>query len=345
MVIAQYIKEALIENGRVVVPGLGTFKTEYQPAYLKNNGSLILPPNAKVLFTDTIFSSDFDSLGDYMQSIQNRNRFDIEDDIQGFVKEIQSQLRQQERLVIQDFGTFIINKGGKLSFEAQEDTIFWADSFGLPKITAIPLVPITEDFDDEQKVVITPAPIKRDERKVLLWLMLIPMAVILFFGLYLLYDKDAYQKVSNMIQGDTQQIEPLSVSDDLPQLPEPVHLDELANSPTDTVVTSTKVNPITQEQPKSVEIPKITETKPKQMPSTSVVLPTKRYYIIVGSYSTTEKAKKAVSDYHKKGFSTAKVIETDKIRVSLADFNSKTEAEQNLPDYKKEVAGAWILNY
>ncbi|MCS7005013.1 MAG: SPOR domain-containing protein [Cytophagales bacterium] len=341
--IVEYIKDALIENGRVVVPALGTFKTEFQPAQLRNNGSLLLPPNAKVIFTDNIFSSDFDSLGDYIHSIEKkRNRLDIEEDIQNFVKEIQVRLREKEQFTIPDFGTFSVNKNGKLSFEPQEDTIFWAESFGLPKITTVPLFPISDEEEENGKVIITTAPIQRDEKKIILWILFVPFAVLLFFGLYLLYDKDAYQKVKLLIQGDIQTIEPLTPQENLPPLPETSSEEKDLNESISSSFQEKNVlepSDILKENTIDTLTNRSTITQNSSLPSN------KRFYIIVGSYTSLAKARSALVEFQKKGYANAQILQSDKIRISLADYATKTEAEQNLPIYKKEVPGAWILNY
>ncbi len=69
-----------------------------------------------------------------------------------------------------------------------------------------------------------------------------------------------------------------------------------------------------------------------------------RYYLIVASLSTMEKANLVLLEYQQKGFSSARIVTFDnKIRISLNDFDTYARAKKVKTDLGTEYQHVWIL--
>lgn len=90
----------------------------------------------------------------------------------------------------------------------------------------------------------------------------------------------------------------------------------------------------------------INEPDPKYTEPEVISSPTERFYIIIGSYSSLEEAKKLVKDYYDEGFKKAKIIsKDDKFRISLADYETKELADQSKKELPEKYKDAWIMEY
>ncbi|MBP6978774.1 MAG: SPOR domain-containing protein [Lentimicrobiaceae bacterium] len=69
-----------------------------------------------------------------------------------------------------------------------------------------------------------------------------------------------------------------------------------------------------------------------------------RYYLIIASLASMEKANQVLLEYHQKGFNKARIITFDhKIRISINDFGTYPEARQVRDDLGPEYRHVWIL--
>jgi len=69
-----------------------------------------------------------------------------------------------------------------------------------------------------------------------------------------------------------------------------------------------------------------------------------RYYLITASLSTREKANLVLKEYQEKGFNKTRIIMFDnKIRISINDFKTYTEAKQVKDDLGPGYQHVWIL--
>jgi len=73
---------------------------------------------------------------------------------------------------------------------------------------------------------------------------------------------------------------------------------------------------------------------------------TNRFYLIYGSFTSLEDAKKQASTYRDKGFKKAKVIVKDeKYRISLSDYSTKELADKAKKELPTVYKGAWVMAF
>ncbi len=71
-----------------------------------------------------------------------------------------------------------------------------------------------------------------------------------------------------------------------------------------------------------------------------------RYYLITASLTSMDKADQVLKEYHGKGFNKARIIIFDqKIRISINDFATYSEARQVKADLGQEFQHVWILEH
>ena len=116
------------------------------------------------------------------------------------------------------------------------------------------------------------------------------------------------------------------------------------SKPAEIKILNDTVKPKTVKEKKAIEIKK--EVKPVvKAPVVEQSEPDgKRFKIIISSQQPREKSQKLASEMISKGYPDAKVLKSgDKIRVSIAEFSSKSQADSALREIKKTFIDAWIL--
>jgi len=90
----------------------------------------------------------------------------------------------------------------------------------------------------------------------------------------------------------------------------------------------------------------VNEPIPKDTEPEVLSSPTERFYIIIGSYSSLEEAKKLVKDYIDEGFKKAIILsKDDKFRISLADYETKELADESKKELPEKYKDAWIMEF
>jgi hypothetical protein len=133
-----YIKELLLQNEGLVIPGFGGFVSEYEPASFDVNQNKFLPPTKKLLFkseysfNDTVFA-------EYIEKKENSNKDDATKKIDEFVSQIKNDLKKGAPFVITNVGTLTQSIKGEIHFEQDKNFNLLTDSFGLKSINIKPL--------------------------------------------------------------------------------------------------------------------------------------------------------------------------------------------------------------
>ena len=103
-ILSQIIKETVLEKGRVVIPGFGTFSTEPVPATFSTDGRILNPPTRIIKFTSNSLASGDELLNLFSSKLEEypeivRSRMD--DIINGITEDMDT----QQTVVFPGFGT------------------------------------------------------------------------------------------------------------------------------------------------------------------------------------------------------------------------------------------------
>ena len=92
MEITAYIKELLVENDYVIIPGLGAFVAGYKPAHTDDTQESILPPSKEVTFNRKLKNNDGLLVGT-IASEEGISRFDALKKVEEFRENIQYRIK------------------------------------------------------------------------------------------------------------------------------------------------------------------------------------------------------------------------------------------------------------
>jgi nucleoid DNA-binding protein len=136
LALSEYIKDQLLFNGRVTLPGLGSLELVKESARVK--GKKIIPPGTWIVFNSEHSKDD----GKLAQSLASAEEIDTEEARQKvleFIDEIVFCLNKGEAFVFEDLGRLFKDNDNTFQFEKNESFVIDFDSFGLESFELEPL--------------------------------------------------------------------------------------------------------------------------------------------------------------------------------------------------------------
>ncbi|NME69666.1 HU domain-containing protein [Flammeovirga aprica] len=319
--IADAIKNALLDWGVVVVPDLGTFWSEESGAEVSPSGNIIKPPHVTISFSKSEDDVEMYSLVVYISKTEDLDEDEVAIQVSMFVANLQQRLEDGETAPIGDLGYFIQDDSEEIIFRQRNESNITPESFGLPKITATPLMEDEiEEEEEEYSQFEEEAPAKRP-----IWLFIaIPVIIILTAGGYYFLKPSDEQPKEEITQEKVIEVEDNDV-------------EEVEEETTITQETKKEEPATTVEKTKEPEVA-VEEETPEVDASRNG-----NYHIVISSFGDQEKAELAVKQAEKKGFDHVGIIVSKgKFRVALKGFNSHQDAKTELPKAQSKFKGAWI---
>lgn len=131
--LSKMVKELILDNDRVALPGLGCFVAELVPSTFSDKGYTINPPYRRLYFRSKPDNGD-ELVKFYAQS--NNVSFEMADRIvTDFVAEMKSVLHLKKTVVFPGLGRLRATKENNVFFVADEDLDIYPDGFGLEPIS------------------------------------------------------------------------------------------------------------------------------------------------------------------------------------------------------------------
>ena len=131
--LSKMVKELILDNDRVVLPGLGCFVAEIVPSTFSDKGYTINPPYRRLYFRSKPDSGDelvkFYALSNNV-SVEMAERI-----VSDFVTELKSVLHLKKTVVFPGLGRLRATKENNIFFVADEDLDIYPDGFGLEPIS------------------------------------------------------------------------------------------------------------------------------------------------------------------------------------------------------------------
>ena len=127
------VKELILDDDKVVLPGLGCFVAEIVPAYFSDKGYTINPPYRKLYFRAR--PDEGEALIDFYAK-SNDVAYDVaEKIIKDFISELRSVLMAKKVVVFPGLGRLRATKENNIFFIADEDLDIYPEGFGLEPIS------------------------------------------------------------------------------------------------------------------------------------------------------------------------------------------------------------------
>ena len=131
--LSKMVKELILDNDRVVLPGLGCFVAEIVPSTFSDKGYTINPPYRRLYFRSK--PDEGDELVKFY-ALSNNVSFEIADRIiTDFVSELKSVLHLKKTVVFPGLGRLRATKENNVFFVADEDLDIYPDGFGLEPVS------------------------------------------------------------------------------------------------------------------------------------------------------------------------------------------------------------------
>ena len=131
--LSKMVKELILDNDRVVLPGLGCFVAETVPAYFSDKGYTINPPYRKLYFRAR--PDEGDALVRFYAKSNDLSYEVAEKIIRDFVAELKSVLHVKKAVVFPGLGRLRATKENNIFFIADEDLDIYPEGFGLEPIS------------------------------------------------------------------------------------------------------------------------------------------------------------------------------------------------------------------
>lgn len=354
--LARHIELLLRDNDCVILPGFGGFVAHSVPAYYVGEEGLYYPPSRSISFNAAITMNDGLLAQSYMKSYQvDYARANYMIDVA--VEQLIDILDEEGRVTLPRLGTITQDIHHSLQFVPEEAGINSPAHFGLSSfiIKELSLLQESNGGFHNHKSIITHSRrsidlhINKDAlhriistAAVLLLLLMVSLPVgnnhpTNIASLHLT-EIIAAPKVQ--IPETTSNKTTTANSDTLPS----ATLSFIEEEYTPTVVIP-EHNPVTEDST-ATTVENTIATAEVLQPTTVEAKPTKTYHIIVASLPNYRGADETLSQYINLGYSNVSIVERDdRVRISLAQFSDKDEANEYLKTLRQneKFQNAWLL--
>ncbi len=137
--ITQHISRLLLEHDCVIVPGLGGFVGNYQPAKIHPTSYIFNSPSKSIAFNVNLRNND----GLLLSSIIEEEKLSLqsaESELKSFVAQIQDALRDHKPVKLPGIGRLTVDIENNLQFIPDNSQNYLPDSYGLYTFVAQPVL-------------------------------------------------------------------------------------------------------------------------------------------------------------------------------------------------------------
>jgi CCDC81-like prokaryotic HU domain 2/CCDC81-like prokaryotic HU domain 1/SPOR domain len=324
--IKDYIKELLFTNQGVVIPGLGGFVSEYEPAAFDVSENKFLPPSKKITFKSD-YSFQDSLLIKFISKKENLDKEKAKKILDDFVKEIKSGLKKGDKIDFSEIGTLLQTAKGEIQFKQSAESNLLTESYGLKSVKTKPI--------KSNKISIkTTKPVKQKKsyKKHLIYGLSSIVVICLFAASW--FFTDGYKNFS-MIHPDKDT--EVSLSENKALLTTEKNLDSIARADS---IKALIVHSIDDNTVKKDAL--FYEAPEKQEPKTIY----SEFHIIAGSFKKIENAEEFASKIRDKGYSTEIIQSRENlIRIAIFSFTDESEALKKLYKLREtaDLNSVWIL--
>ena len=131
--LSKMVKELILDEDRVVLPGLGCFVAEVVPATFSDRGYTINPPYRRLYFRAR--PDEGDVLADFYARSNDVDKDVADRIIKDFVAELKTLLLTRKTVVFPGLGRLRATKENNIFFVANEDLDIYPAGFGLEPVS------------------------------------------------------------------------------------------------------------------------------------------------------------------------------------------------------------------
>ncbi len=149
--LSRLLKELLLVNDRVSLPGMGSFIAELAPSVFSDRATVIHPPYRRILFRTSEVWNDGLLENLYASEIVKEPE-SVKGEIEHFVREFKNNLNIEKSIRLPGFGTMRATDQKDYFFVADKDLFIYPDGYGLEPLNIRPLTKLglIELLDEEE---------------------------------------------------------------------------------------------------------------------------------------------------------------------------------------------------
>ena len=156
--LSKMVKELILVNDRVTLPGVGAFVAEMVPASFTDRGYTINPPYRRLVFRQGVAQEKDHLLADMYASANNIDREMAEKLLREFLKGMVEELRKRKMLVFTGLGRLRATRENNFFFICDENLDIFPEGMGLEAVSLKShSKPKELDFSEVDAVVNSPA--------------------------------------------------------------------------------------------------------------------------------------------------------------------------------------------
>jgi len=327
MDIFEYIKELIIKDQDVILPGFGGFISEYESAIFDVTENKFLPPTKNIQFKPE-YSFPDNTLVNLIAKRESISKNEASKILEDFLSDLRIRLNKENQIDIIDIGFLRKTEKGIIEFVQNKDINLLPDAYGLKSFTSNPLIEKSIKSSESGKK-------QTNWKKVGVYSFL--LVIILGIAGLAWYMSDGFTEFefisSNQEDNNIKGITDSGINKSA------IYLDSIAKSD------SIKANINNSIDVATIKKDALFYTEQKSIPEEPKTQYS-NFYIIAGSFKDSINAQKFCNVLIKKGF-TPKIIESDKTiyRVSLSSYTNETKALKELYTLRSnsEIKQVWIL--
>ena len=138
MNISLIIRDLLLRNEQLVIPGFGTFKIIHRPAQISRTTQVLLPPAREIVFDSQIKSGD-NQLLLFIKKKHSLSEAESGETVKKYIHSLEENIRSVGFVVLEGLGKITRQDSGNLIFEPIPDLLNPGGVFALPNID----IPVT----------------------------------------------------------------------------------------------------------------------------------------------------------------------------------------------------------
>lgn len=131
--LAKMVKELLLDNDKVALPGLGSFVAEMAPSVFSDRGYTINPPYRKLSFRENVEQDDL--LVKFFAVSAGITEDESRTVLTAFIAEMREVLNRQKTIIFPELGRLRATKENNYFFVADEDMDIYPDGLGLEPVS------------------------------------------------------------------------------------------------------------------------------------------------------------------------------------------------------------------
>ncbi|MFO7828297.1 MAG: HU family DNA-binding protein [Bacteroidales bacterium] len=324
MDIKNYIKQLLIDNQGVVIPGLGGFVADYEPAAFDVTENKFLPPTKKIIF-NTEYSFKDQKLINFIAKKEKTDSEKAQSLLDDFVKSVKSKLNAGEKVDFPGIGVLSQTKKGEIIFTQDKNSNLLAEALGLKDLKTSPIE------TQARPSAIVPKKSKSNKK---LFIYISSAALVLLLIALSWYFTEGYSNFNFISSSKTSPKEGIPVKK--PKTKN--YLDSIAKADSLKALINQSIDVTTDK--KEALFYKEPETKPEEKQQYT------QFHIIAGSFKKAENAEKFCRDLNQLGYEPEIIKSGENLfRISIYSYTDETSALKKLYKLREtsELNSVWIL--